>query len=168
MVLTLHCCDWTIPLQDKVEKNKVASNESIEPGSSIKFSDVTIRTPAGVKLVEHLSFELAPGGSLLLTGHNGAGKSSIFRCLGGLWAIPHGKITKPGGATASMNSTIFYLPQKPYNVIGTLPEQMTYPDVTASKELGAEQLTEILKSVDLGYLMERENVMTKETNWCVR
>ena len=67
-----------------------------------------------------------------------------------------------------MNSTIFYLPQKPYNVIGTLPEQMTYPDVTASKELGAEQLTEILKSVDLGYLMERENVMTKETNWCVR
>jgi ABC-type uncharacterized transport system fused permease/ATPase subunit len=108
---------------------------------------------AGVKLVEHLSFELKKGSSLLLTGHNGAGKvslvvrivgcihprtsksitdlvlpltsaclagkSSIFRCLGGLWPIPHGSITKPGGAGSSMNSTIFYLPQKPYQVMGT-------------------------------------------------
>ena len=28
------------------------------------------------------------------------------------------------------------------------------------------RLTEILKTVDLSYLMEREGVMTEETNWC--
>ena len=95
----------------------------------------------------------------------GAGKSSIFRCLGGLWAIPHGKITKPGGAKASLNSVIFYLPQKPYQVLGTLPEQMTYPDVSAAQDLSAERLAEILGRVDLSYLMERESVLTKETNW---
>ncbi len=44
-------------------------------------------TPKGVTLVTGLSFEMPKGGSLLLTGHNGAGKSSIFRCLGGLWNI---------------------------------------------------------------------------------
>ena len=54
------------------------------------------------------------------TGHNGAGKSSIFRCLGGLWAVPEGEITKPGSATSGLHQDVFYLPQKPYNVIGTL------------------------------------------------
>ena len=29
-----------------------------------------------------------------MTGHNGAGKSSIFRCMGGLWSIPTGTIIK--------------------------------------------------------------------------
>jgi ABC-type uncharacterized transport system fused permease/ATPase subunit len=42
---------------------------------------------------------------------------------------------------------------------------MTYPDVTASKELSSERLTEILKTVDLSYLMDREGVMMEETNW---
>jgi energy-coupling factor transporter ATP-binding protein EcfA2 len=57
-------------------------------------------------LVEHLSFALERGGSLLITGHNGAGKSSIFRCLGGLWKVTQGTITKP-------SKEIFYIPQKP-------------------------------------------------------
>ena len=42
---------------------------------------------------------------------------------------------------------------------------MTYPDVSASKDLSLEQLSEILKTVDLGYLLEREDVLTKEVNW---
>ena len=64
-----------------------------------------------------------------------------------------------------MNSVIFYLPQKPYQVMGTLPEQMTYPDVSAAKDLSAERLSDILRRVDLSYLMEREDVLTKEINW---
>ena len=62
-----------------------------------------------------------------------------------------------------MNDMIFYLPQKPYNVIGTLPEQMTYPDITAAAALTKEQLSTSLKVVDLGYLLERPNVLTAET-----
>ena len=42
---------------------------------------------------------------------------------------------------------------------------MTYPDVSASKDLSLERLAEILKTVDLGYLLEREEVLTKEVNW---
>ena len=63
---------------------------------------------------------------MLLTGHNGAGKSSIFRCLGGLWTIPKGSITKPGSAEG-LNTDVFYIPQKPYQVLGTLADQLTYP-----------------------------------------
>ena len=69
----------------------------------------SVRTPP-IKLVEKLSFRLEKGSSILLTGHNGAGKSSIFRCMGGLWNIPHGTITKPGGASSSgLHQSIFYL-----------------------------------------------------------
>ena len=61
----------------------------------IEFKDVDVITPTGVKLVEKLSFRVGSGNHLLLTGRNGAGKSSIFRCLGGLWDVP-GMISKPG------------------------------------------------------------------------
>ncbi len=54
----------------------------------IEFDHVRVVTPTGLTLVRDLSFRLELGQSLLLTGHNGAGKSSIFRCLGGLWRIP--------------------------------------------------------------------------------
>jgi len=74
-----------------------------------RFEGVDIVTPAGVELVKDLSFTLDRGQSLLLVGHNGAGKSSIFRTLGGLWSVEGGgTITKP-----SMDQ-FFYIPQKPY------------------------------------------------------
>ena len=72
-------------------------------------------------LVKSLSFDVGTQSSLLLTGHNGAGKSSIFRTLAGLWKIDQGTIMKPP------TSSTFYLPQKPYNVVGTR-DQITYPE----------------------------------------
>ena len=132
-------------------------------GSCIEFENVTVQTPTGVELVRNLSFSLKPGGSLLLTGHNGAGKSSIFRCLGGLWKIPSGKITKPGGAASGLHQDVFYLPQKPYNVLGTLVEQLTYPQTGAT--LPHAQLLEILQTVELAYLARREGVLEREVNW---
>ena len=70
---------------------------------------VDVFTPNDKLLVKDLNFSLELGGSLLLTGHNGAGKSSIFRCLGGLWNVPTGKITKPGGKAESLSKSVFYL-----------------------------------------------------------
>ena len=103
----------------------------------------------------------------LLTGHNGAGKSSVFRCLAGLWKIPEGTIQKPGGAAgdSSLAGTVFYLPQKPYNVLGTLVDQLTYPELGDTERVPREQVREILDQVDLGYLIERPDVLTKEINW---
>ena len=40
----------------------------------IAFDEVSIVTPKGVKLVDKLSFRLDKGDSLLIVGHNGAGK----------------------------------------------------------------------------------------------
>ena len=50
------------------------TSKNIGYGDRIAFDGVDIITPKGVKLVTDLTFNLERGGSLLLTGHNGAGK----------------------------------------------------------------------------------------------
>lgn len=157
-----------LELLERVKKTKaeeLAAN--IVAGDCIAFNDVDIITPADVLLVKGLTFSLKEGGSLLLTGHNGAGKSSIFRCLGGLWKIPQGQITRPGGPTGAsgQNQIVFYIPQKPYNVLGTLRDQMTYPDTTGAEGLTKEKLIEVLSQVDLEHLVERDGALTDEINW---
>ena len=115
---------------------------------------------------EHLRALLSLG-ELSRACADGAGKSSIFRCLGGLWTIPHGTITKPGSAESGLDQEVFYLPQKPYNVLGTLYDQLTYPEQIGEGDttLTKERLIEILEMVDLGYLASREGVLDSEVNW---
>ena len=48
----------------------------------------------------------------------------VFRCLASLWSIDTGSITKPGGGNA-LAGRVFYLPQKPYQVLGTLYDQIS-------------------------------------------
>eukprot|EP00040_Diaphanoeca_grandis_P021946 m.117418 g.117418 ORF g.117418 m.117418 type:complete len:1285 (-) comp28579_c0_seq1:26-3880(-) len=148
------------------KQRKTQKRVEADDGDFIQFKDVEVKTPTGITLVEKLNFTLKRGETLLLTGHNGAGKSSIFRCLGGLWTIEKGSIVKPGGGASGLHNDVFFLPQKPYNVLGTLPEQLTYPGIKdGEKPLEEAEVREILSKVDLEYLLERENVMTAETHW---
>ena len=64
---------------DRDKASELSAN--IHPGEAIEFEDVDIVTPKDVALVKGLSFKVEVGSSLLLTGHNGAGKSSIFRSI---------------------------------------------------------------------------------------
>ena len=148
-------------------------HDDVLHGDRIEFSNVDIYTPSptddeGTLLVKDLSFTLKKGSSLLLTGHNGAGKSSIFRCLGGLWKSKSGSIMKPGsGDGLHERGGVYYLPQKPYNVNGTLIEQLCYPEeveiISSERE---EMFTRILREVDLEYLINRfgtNNVVNWDT-----
>jgi ATP-binding cassette subfamily D (ALD) protein 3 len=85
-----------LALLDKVKADKASEAAShVHEGDCIAFEGVEIATPAGVRLVRDLSFRVERHESLLLVGHNGAGKSSIFRCLGSLWNISAGAHTSP-------------------------------------------------------------------------
>ena len=46
------------------------------------------------------------------------------------------------------------------NVIGTLIDQLTYPDTTGGEELSRAQVADLLSAVDLEYLLEREDALT--------
>ncbi|KAJ2837698.1 ATP-binding cassette long-chain fatty acid transporter pxa2, partial [Coemansia erecta] len=125
----------------------------IESADDVEFIKVPIVSPNGDVLVEQLSFHVTPGRHLLIVGPNGCGKSSMFRILGGLWPVYGGTLRKP-----SM-SQIFYIPQRPYLPIGTLRDQIIYPDNAsdmAQKGIVDAELLDILRVVQLETIVERE------------
>jgi ABC-type uncharacterized transport system fused permease/ATPase subunit len=80
-------------------------------------------------LVADLSFEIRPGESLLIMGPSGCGKTSILRAAAGLWTEGEGAISRAGApvSAASGGGDVFFVPQRPYVVLGTLRDQLLYP-----------------------------------------
>lgn len=92
------------------------------------FRDVPILSPNSDILIEKMCFEISPGMHMMITGPNGCGKSSLFRILGELWPATGGTVYKPN------LSKIFYIPQRPYLPIGTLRDQLIYPDLPSQMQ----------------------------------
>uniref|UniRef100_A0A8C4N9F2 ATP-binding cassette, sub-family D (ALD), member 3a n=1 Tax=Eptatretus burgeri TaxID=7764 RepID=A0A8C4N9F2_EPTBU len=98
------------------------SGKVIIADNIIRFDRVPLTTPNGDVLIHQLSFEVKSGTNVLVCGPNGCGKSSLFRVLGELWPLFSGTLTKPE------RGKLFYVPQRPYMTLGTLRDQVIYPD----------------------------------------
>jgi putative ATP-binding cassette transporter len=126
--------------------------------TSISLNDFTLLTPRSHRtLVRDLSVVLQPGEGLVIVGHSGAGKSSILRAIAGLWNSGTGKITRP-----PLNE-IMFLPQRPYMVLGTLRDQLLYPD--PDRTISDEKLRQVLQQVNLGDLPERSGGFDAELDF---
>lgn len=124
----------------------------------IRFEGVPLVTPNGDTLVKSMNFEVTSGHNVIICGPNGCGKSSLFRILGELWPLFGGRLIKPD------KKKLFYIPQRPYMPIGTLRDQIIYPDSQSdmmTKGLTDSDLAELLDKVQLRYLLDRE----ESTGW---
>jgi putative ATP-binding cassette transporter len=131
---------------------------SIQADDKLALSKVTVQTPDLSKtLVKDLDLELAEGDGVLIMGPSGCGKSSLLRGIAGLWKAGSGTIHKPD------LESVMFLPQRPYLIIGTLREQLMYPQL--DKDLPDEKLHWALGLVNLGDLPERVGGMDCVMPW---
>ena len=108
-------------------------------------------------LVEDLSVELAAGQGLLVMGPSGCGKSSLLRAIAGLWDSGTGAIVRPA------SDQVLFLPQRPYMVLGTLRDQLLYPNTHL--EVDEQHLKQVLEQVNLADLDERFGGFDAEQDW---
>ncbi|MBD2097748.1 ABC transporter ATP-binding protein/permease [Trichocoleus sp. FACHB-591] len=124
----------------------------------VAVEHLTLETPNHQRtLIENLSVELQAGQGLLVMGPSGCGKSSLLRAIAGLWNTGRGTILRPEP------DQILFLPQRPYMVMGTLRDQLLYPNTHI--QVDDQHLKQVLQQVNLADLDERFGGFEAERDW---
>ena len=147
---------------------------------------LSLLTPeAGLPLVQGLDVVLEEGESLLVMGPSGTGKTSLLRAAAGLWRSGEGIVRRRVTDPAALYHDVFFVPQRPYMVLGSLRRQLLYPtwaqdgaaagtDAGASTAGGGEgppgrpsdaDLETVLGRVRLSTLLQREGGLDAEVDW---
>lgn len=124
----------------------------------LNFDNVTLQTPNYERtLIRELTATIECGESLMIVGGSGLGKSSLLRMMAGLWNCGTGTIERPEA------DELLFLPQHTYMIVGTLREQLSYPNL--ERVLSDEEAREVLERVNLRDLEERCGGFGKELDF---
>ena len=149
--------DWRATLH-RVAAFRAAllKTDGAEPGPSriavevsaddrLRIEDLEVFLPYATITLSKSVVELAPGERVLIVGAPGAGKTSLFRALAGLWPWGSGSIALP------RDGAVMFMPKRPYFPEGSLREALAYP---APPEKFSQQAYEVaLARLGLGRLL---------------
>ena len=141
--------------------SSIAENTAMAADSDVlvDFNNVTFSYDDDKNVVENLSFSIKKGEQVTLSGRTGAGKSTIFKLLLGLYEPGKGSVSIAGQkVTAIPNSEkrkIYgYVEQTFHMVPGTVKDQITLYDTSITDE----DVIEAAKTADLhDAIMELDN-----------
>jgi putative ATP-binding cassette transporter len=122
--------------------------------SKVSLQHVDVVLPTGTLLLRDVNLTVHAGEWVVLRGASGAGKTTLFRVLAGLWPYGRGRIGLPRDAR------VLFLPQKPYLPMGTLKEVLTYPE--GADRHSDEVCREVLQACSLEHLVAR---LSDTDNW---
>jgi len=109
------------------------------------------------RLIHDLSLEVAASQRVLVVGPSGCGKTSFLRLVSGLWPPAAGEVERPP------LSELLFIPQKPYMILGSLREQLCYPQ--DPQRFSDEHLRSVLEEVRLGALVQRYPDFEIKQDW---
>ncbi len=119
---------------------------------------MTLMTPDNLRnLIRDLNLTLDRRTNLVVVGPSGVGKSSLLRAIAGLWTRGDGIVRRPP------LDDIFFLPQKPYMLLGSLRDQMRYPRL--QNEIPDAELQRMLEMVHLDDLAVRMGGFEATPDW---
>ncbi|HYL57944.1 MAG TPA: ABC transporter ATP-binding protein/permease [Candidatus Acidoferrales bacterium] len=123
----------------------------------VRLEHLTLLTPGGSRtLIRDLTADASALEPLLVQGESGTGKTSLMRAIAGIWREGSGTATRPP------LEQVMFLPQRPYMILGSLRDQLTYPRASGKSD---EQLLDALEAVNLAALCERFGGLDVEMPW---
>jgi len=140
------------------QRQEASTIDVVVDETRLALQRVTLQTPKAQKtLVHELSVAVQPGEGLLIVGQSGSGKSSLLRAIAGLWHTGTGCIVRPP------LEAMFFLPQRPYMILGSLRDQLVYPNLRS--DLSEATLRAALTQVNLADLPERLGGFEAVLDW---
>ena len=92
-----------------------------EDGSTFAIKNLTITLPDNETIIDNQAFNFRKGRRYVVTGASGTGKSTLLRCLAGIWPYGSGTIVKP------KDEKHIFVGQSTYIPLGKLVDVMIYP-----------------------------------------
>ena len=140
-------------LSDAKDHDQIETVEACRVG----LKELTVLTPDRSKtLIGDVTVDASALQPVLVQGPSGSGKTSMMRALAGLWRDGSGTVTRPP------LSDVMFLPQRPYMILGSLRDQLTYPRAGGVSE---REMRDVLEDVNLSNLAERFGGLDVEKDW---
>lgn len=129
-------------------------------GAAIVANGAVVSLPDGRPLVRLDGAVFERGKAVLISGPSGAGKTSVFRALAGIWPFGTGEVGIPEGAH------VMVLPQTAYLPLGTLRDALAYPNPAEVHD--DARVRDVLSAVGLGAFADRLDDLSEGPNLAAR
>jgi putative ATP-binding cassette transporter len=139
----------------QVDRRSIDTREDRE---RVAYQGLTLQAARdGAVLVKDLSVVVPRGMRVLVTGPNDAGRAVLFRATAGIWSFGRGCIVRPPP------EAIFFVPQQPYVVPGTL--RQTVVGMLAERKMSDERILAAFDEAGLNLVVKRIGGLDVEQEW---